>query len=63
MPCDYTIALIAEQIEQVAAGESGRAGDEDRAGHKRGQRGTPLIAPLNGEKFPRPASVNDRKKR
>ena len=27
------------------------------------QRGTPLSAPLNGEKLPRPASVNDKKNR
>src|SRR5581483_4995547 len=27
------------------------------------QRGTPLNAPLNGEKLPRPANVNDMKKR
>ena len=40
-----------EQIEEMAAGKSGRPRDEDA------HRVTPLIAPLNGEKFPRPASV------
>ena len=54
-----------EQIEQMAAGEPRGAGDKRGGRHAvvGRQRGTPLIAPLNGEKLPRPASVNDRKKR
>src|SRR5581483_7874976 len=56
IPADDTRVARREEIEQVAAGKPGRAGDEN-------QRGTPLIAPLNGEKLPMPARVNERKKR
>src|SRR5205814_1340223 len=54
-----------EKLEKMAAGESRGARDQNRARHRSGrcQRGTPLIAPLKGEKLPSPASVNDRKKR
>ena len=53
-----------EQIEQVASGETGGAGDSvGRDIESERQRGTPLRPPLNGEKLPRPASVNERKKR
>ena len=56
MPPDDICAAARQKIDEVTAGEAGRTGDED-------QRGTPLSAPLKGEKFPRPASVNERKKR
>jgi hypothetical protein len=55
-------AVADEEVEDVAAGETGSAGNQGRTPVSH-QRGTPLKAPLNGEKFPSPASVNDRKKR
>jgi hypothetical protein len=36
MPGDHSSELIGEEIEQVAAGEPGRAGDEDRIRHVNG---------------------------
>ena len=56
MPCDDVRAIASEEIEQVAPGKPAGASDESGA-----QRVIPLIAPLNGEKLPRPASVNERK--
>src|SRR5262249_32588519 len=58
--------LSGEPLDEMTPGESTGPGDEGRPGHacrRPLQRGRPLIAPLNGEKFPRPASVNDRKNR
>ena len=47
-------------LQKMAAGETGSASDKNCAWHFCGNyRGTPLIAPLKGEKFPRPASVKD----
>src|ERR1051326_5602984 len=51
-------AIARQQIDQVAAGETGGTRDEHFV-----HRGTLPSAPLNGEKLPRPASVNVRKKR
>ena len=72
-------AGISEEIEQVTAGKAGGARDQRHAGHRITSTtgfaeiaehaslcaylGTPLSAPLNGEKLPRPASVNDMKNR
>jgi hypothetical protein len=56
IPPDQRRALCRQPIDEVAAGETRCAGDED-------QCGTPLMAPLNGEKLPSPANVNDRKNR
>ena len=56
VPRDEWRLASGEQVNERAAGEPGGARHED-------QRGTPLSAPLNGEKLPRPASVNDRKNR
>ena len=63
----------------MAAGEAGGARDQRHAGHRITSTaefaeiaeqtslcaylGTPPSAPLNGEKLPSPASVNDRKNR
>src|SRR5689334_67618 len=58
MPRDDVRSSAGQQIEQMAAGKSSGPSDEGGA-----QRGSPLIAPLNGEKFPSPANVNDRKNR
>lgn len=60
MPRNDLNSVLGKEIDEVAAGETGRPGDESRLGH---QRGIPPMPPLNGEKFPRPASVNDKKKR
>ena len=49
-------------IDEMAAGEPGGSGDKRWSRHG-GQRGTPFSPPLNGEKLPSPASVNDRKNR
>ena len=94
-PGNELSAGVRQQIQQMAACESGRAGYQRGRGHRgrvyvsavvsrqssvasreaRRQllrlalreavthRGTPLSAPLKGEKLPSPASVNDRKKR
>lgn len=62
VPGDSLHAVCRELIEEVAAGETGGSGDKRRSRHG-DQRGTPFSPPLNGEKFPSPASVNDRKKR
>ena len=61
-PRDQVAPVAQQAIEQVAAGEARGAGNEDGRLHAR-QRGTPLSAPLKGEKLPRPASVNDKKNR
>ena len=58
MPGDDPLTVSDEQVDEMSAGETGGAGDEGRD-----HRGMPLIAPLNGEKLPRPASVKERKKR
>jgi len=57
-------AGVGEEIEQVTAGKAGGARDEGGACHQVARyRGTPPSAPLNGEKLPSPASVNDMKNR
>ncbi len=66
MPRDELRWTAREEIKQMTARETGRAGHENagRLGGRRArQRGTPLSAPLKGEKFPRPASVNEMKNR
>ena len=60
MPGDGVDPVGSELVEEVAACEAGGAGDKS-GGHR--ERATPFMPPLNGEKLPRPASVNDRKKR
>ena len=65
MPGHDVGAARDEVVDEMAAREPRGAGDENFAGHtvRRRYRGTWLSPPLNGEKLPRPASVNDRKKR
>jgi len=65
MPGDDPDAGGGQQIDEMTAGKTCGASDENRVRHARtaGYRGTPLSAPLNGEKLPRPASVKERKKR
>ena len=62
VPADDVEGVGRKLIEQVTAGEAGGSGDKGRTAHAR-QRGTPPRPPLNGEKLPSPASVNDRKNR
>ena len=50
---------FSQQVDRVIARKPSGAVTECRSTF----RGAPLSAPLNGEKFPTPASVNDRKKR
>ena len=65
VPRDELGRVSSEKVDEMASGEPGRSGDDCGSRHLtcRAQRGTPLMAPLNGEKFPRPANVNDMKKR
>lgn len=66
MPGDDGATPAGQQVEEMTAGKSGGPGHQrdgrllDRG---RSYRGTPVIPPLNGEKLPSPASVNERKKR
>ena len=54
--------VVCELIDEMAASEPGGSGDKRWSRHG-DQRGTPFSPPLNGEKLPSPASVNDRKNR
>jgi len=63
-PRNDLVPRCRQQINHMASGETCGTGDENTLRHAaRLQRGTPLMAPLNGEKFPSPASVNDMKNR
>ena len=55
-------AVCGEEVEEMTAGEARSSSDQGGTGGT-GHRGVPLSPPLNGEKLPRPASVNDRKNR
>lgn len=60
------VQITRERFDEMTSDEAGGAGDQNDGGHPGGlcsQRGTPLSAPLKGEKFPSPASVKDMKKR
>lgn len=66
MPRHDLCAAGRQQIEEMAARETGGTSDENgtrpRHAGQRGIPGTPPMPPLNGETLPRPASVSEMKR-